>query len=623
MAQKCPPPATKHSIIKHGSNLKISSTVTATALLALVAIPGTSQSQAAEDDTGTVTSIPLTIGKAQGSDRWGVIGDVRTREDGSRPTYTYGVGVNPVTGSLLVTDSAKVIFGMQRGTPSISNYPLVSETTIAQTGQDDRNYTEYAGQGQYTVDGKADATRTRNTGIGKRYADYTNRSTIDLPTTYTPTGGANGPRGIGFTSDGTAYIVNHDKQTLATEAPNKLLRYDTNMNPLTPLLRSGSLNNPNHSWGSYSAAVNSANEILVDSFTGASVIRFNQDGTQLASFPLWPDRSVTHAPYPYDAKALYRADHVSVDKTDDSFYLATSRFRYHTDVQPYLEKHDKNNNLTARFTSPYLTKGMGIRGSAVDQKTGQVFAWTDIGHIVSWSHEGTQQETFFPGEEAGRYPGLSLVRSIDFDTNGRMYITVMEGSTETRVMILGHTPAPVTQLAATRSIDKTKVSFKIENPSITSDGKAHYKETQILDFLIEETHDGGTTWQPIAKDGGTSPNLAATVSGLDPNLDYSFRVSAWNEAGNGDWRETHPTQETAATPETTPTPAPTDTSANTGTRTGTETRTTTEATTSATTSIKTLSDTGTANLTPLFALAALTATIGLGALTLRRRKTLI
>ena len=47
--------------------------------------------------------------------------------------------------------------------------------------------------------------------------------------------------------------------------------------------------------------------------------------------------------------------------------------------------------------------------------------------------------------------------------------------------------------------------------------------------------DSGSGWAvaPHAASTGKS----RTVTGLDPALTYSFRVSAWNEAGNGDWQE--------------------------------------------------------------------------------------
>ena len=133
-----------------------------------------------------------------------------------------------------------------------------------------------------------------------------------------------------------------------------------------------------------------------------------------------------------------------------------------------------------------------------------------------------------------------------FDANGRMYLSVAEGTDSTRVMILGKTPEPVTSVCSTLSADRTSASFTIECASGPGGTAAPYQQTQLLDYVIEASTDGGATWQVLPKDAGVSAQRTQSVSGLSPTANYTFRVSPWNEAGNGDWITSTPLDYTAA-----------------------------------------------------------------------------
>lgn len=57
--------------------------------------------------------------------------------------------------------------------------------------------------------------------------------------------------------------------------------------------------------------------------------------------------------------------------------------------------------------------------------------------------------------------------------------------------------------------------------------------SQVTDYAIEYSGDGGATW--VAYQDGVSTVTNATVTGLDPGASYLMRVAALNAAGQGPW----------------------------------------------------------------------------------------
>jgi hypothetical protein len=53
----------------------------------------------------------------------------------------------------------------------------------------------------------------------------------------------------------------------------------------------------------------------------------------------------------------------------------------------------------------------------------------------------------------------------------------------------------------------------------------------IVDYMVEQSTDGGSTWSTVAD--GSSPDTTATVTGLDNGTPVIFRVSAANATGTG------------------------------------------------------------------------------------------
>jgi LPXTG-motif cell wall-anchored protein len=112
-------------------------------------------------------------------------------------------------------------------------------------------------------------------------------------------------------------------------------------------------------------------------------------------------------------------------------------------------------------------------------------------------------------------------------------------STNNRIAIFARTPDPVTGLTATTTMMNTsaRLSWNALPTGVVQQG-----QLPLRDYVVELSTDGGSTWQVAPTPTSTSPT--ATISGLDPTKSYIFRVSAWNEAGNGDAMTVTPTAAT-------------------------------------------------------------------------------
>lgn len=507
--------------------------------LAVVTVP--SAASAAPTQTGTTTSVAYTSGKGVGSGQWGVVGDIRTLESGT--TFTYGADINPVTGSLTVSDSGKVVYNAlcsfiglsapcQTGTPSIADYALLGGDPAA-VGTTDAGATEYLGAGAYAVNGAASSSRSRNTGIGQLYESFADRTNATLPVN-----AQNGPRGIAHTADGVAWVVNSEAVAPVGGAPGAIGRYDANLAPLTGAGWTGT-------WAQreepgvhfYRTGIDTTPDgsVLVNSEASDRFQRYDSTGAFTGSVLLDLAGPVYRNPYS-----------VAVDKVDGSMYVPLINFRDTPSATPFLEKRNAANEVVGQFTSSALLAGQVVFSAEVEPRTQDVFAWSQNGSIVQWDKNGTEIQVFRNGTTPGTFPGLTTPRGMTFDENGRMYITVAEGTSSTRVMILGKTPDPVTSVCSQLGADRTTARLTIDCASGPAGAKAPYQQTQLLDYVIEASTDGGTSWQVLTKDAGVSAEREQTVSGLDPAADYTFRVSAWNEAGNGDWITSTPIDYTTA-----------------------------------------------------------------------------
>ena len=483
---------------------------------------------AAHAATGQQTSVPYTVGKGRGSGQWGFVGDVDTYDN--KTTYSYGIGIDPVDGSLVVSDSGKVLYNAlcqiygyparpcQTGNPRVFDY--------AATGIPETSLHEYKVNGQYASGTAANQSPGRNSGLGGAFKSLAERTTYVYPAPTT----AHGPRGVTF-ADGKTYIVDSEAAAPATGPAGAISIFDANLAPSGGLGYTGTWaqrNDPGVMFYRTGTATTPRGTVLVNSEVSDRIQEFNPDGTFVRSIlldlpPVAGGDSGYRNPY-----------HVAVDPVDGSMYISLINFRddtYWTSRPAFLEKRDADGNVIARIGEGYLPKGQVVFGSAVDPVTQDVFVWSQNSTgFYQFTKDGAFIKQFTPTE----FPGLTTPRAITFDKGGRLYVTVAEGTNSTRVMILGQTPAPTTATCAAMSADRKSVTLNYDCASDA--GPVPYRQTPLLDYVIEQSADGGATWSVVPATAASTANTE-TITGLDPAATYQFRVSAWNEAGNGDWTD--------------------------------------------------------------------------------------
>ncbi len=484
------------------------------------------------------TSVPVVAnqGKSQGSGLWGYVGDIDTR---TTTTFTYGVAFDPTDESMVVTDSGKVVYSTfscglvgqaspcQIGTPRVFDYRLNAPTA----GTGEGAFTSYTVDGVFTGTATPSASTTgdgTNAGLGLRYASLGDRTVVTLPTA----NGQNlkhGPRGVAFAPDGTAFVVDSESVAPVGGTPGAVLRFGQGLTDLPDAGWTGvwaQRDQPGVHFYRVGAATTPQGTVLVNSETSDRLQEYAADGTWIRSIKLDLPANTAGQGDPG-----YRNPYgIAVDPVDGSLYLPLVNFRddaYWQTKDPFIEKRDANGALIGTFGQGRFARGQVIFGVAVEPKTRDVFAWTQTGSIQQFTSAGTFVREF----TAAEFPGLTNVRAVAFDPNGRMYVTVAEGTNNTRVMILGKTPAPVTELTASCPVDKDSVTLTWANASATA--KAPYQQSSLLDFVVERSPKGQGQWQVVPKPAASTAT-SRTLQGLGDASAYDYRVSAWNEAGNGD-----------------------------------------------------------------------------------------
>ncbi|MFC5369540.1 hypothetical protein [Arcanobacterium bovis] len=496
---------------------------------------------ATQTPAGT-TSVPVVAnsGKSNGSDQWGYIGEIDT-QNGTGTVFTYGLAFDPTDQSLVVTDSGKVLssrFGCfivgksspcQVGTPQIFDYPL---TSAAQSATSEKSFSDYLVDGTYSSLAPGTANGA-NAGLGKRYVDLANRNTVTFPANEQL---VHGPRGATFTADGTAWIVDSEAVAPLSGLPGAIKRFGQDL--------SSSLGGAGYrqatgtdSWANkdkpgmlqYSVGITTTpqNTVLANTEVSNYIQEFNADGTFKRTIKL------NLPPGTYDASdSGFRDPYgVAVDPVDSSMYIALAEFKLDSarwkDKPIFIEKRDKDGKLLSTFGQGHLGANDVVFNVVVEPKTRDVYAWTGSGNIQQFTKDGVWVREF----TAAEFPGLSTVRDLVFDANGRMYISVAEGTSRTRVMILGKTPSPIVNSQAQCSADNGGTAAL--NWSSDSANATPYQQTDILDYVVEKRLKGTTDFAVVAKTTA-STETSRTLTGLGDPYQYEYRISAWNEAGNSD-----------------------------------------------------------------------------------------
>ena len=510
------------------------------------------------------TSVAPTQGKAQGSGLWGYVGDIKTRQGDK--VFNYDVEVSPTDGSVWVTDSAKVIYTSNSFVCSLSGGTMVSPTACYAGESRVMKFGLEAGAdwatGQYRVDGGYAATpATGNAGVGANYADradakVTNGSDL-------PNGRFAGVRGLAFTKAGTPWAIDADFGLTAVATGGKGARI------LTPDLSGEGASFGQLTWPFGSAWANRYDPLAFDYAAGATrmgngnIIITHQTAELLKEFT--PDGTFVRTLYlhqpqgsAYASDAGYRSPYaIAADPANGDLlvgYIDPGKGN-----QSFIERIDPTSctteptgNLPARSTRDRCavkkTIGLGTLATgddqtwatfaiAVEPRTGDIYVAQRSGLVSVFASDGTPRGKF-TGFGGGAKDGqLATVRGLTFDARGFLYATVSEGVAAARVEIFARTPDPITGLNA-RYTDASKTSVDLSWDALAT-GVTRDAQAPVRDYVVEASTDGGATWKVLPTEAGTA--ASQRVTGLSADASYQFRLSAWNEAGNGDVAVAAPT----------------------------------------------------------------------------------
>jgi len=520
---------------------------------AVVANPAVSSTPAG------ITSVPTTAGKARGSGLWGYAGDVKTRSTGY--VFSYGVAVSPADESLWVTDSAKIVWttnaflcSLSGGTFKASGTCYVGESRLNHYPMDAA--ADWS-RGQYQADGTYGAVAAgQNAGVGANYATLADAQVLNGTTM--PSGRFGGVRGIAVTDAGTAWAMDADAGYTWLAHANHAVRM---VNP--DGTEAGALGQT--TWPSGTTWTNrndpaafdypvgiahmTNGDMIVTSQTPELLKQYHADGTFVRNIYL---NQPAGTAYPTDGG--YRSPYaIAVDPADGT--LLVGFIDPGSGNRTFIQRIDPNSCTTEAVANPagssrdrctvLNTIGLGTLATGdgstnatftiqVEPRTGDIYVGQRSGTIKIFASDGTPKGQF-PAFGTGTGNGqVQNVRGIAFDKRGFMYLTVSEGTNATRVVIFARTPDPVTALTA-QYTDVTKTSATLTWAALPG-GVTADSQAPVRDYVVEQSTDAGATWSVVSTPVDTTANT--TITGLDPARTYQFRVSAWNEAGNGDWMTT-------------------------------------------------------------------------------------
>ncbi|WP_416444421.1 fibronectin type III domain-containing protein [Leucobacter sp. HNU] len=522
---------------------------TTTAAQAVVGDP------AASTQPAGVTSVASTAGKAKGSGLWGYAGDVKTRSTGT--VFSYGLDLSPADGSLWVTDSAKIQWTSNSFLCSLAGGTLMTASGPCYVG--DSKLHRYAlssapdwSLGQYQANGSYGAVAAGdNAGLGANYAKLADAQRLDGAAM--PSGQFGGVRGVAVTDAGVAWTVDSDAGYAWLNHANHTLRM---VNPDGS--EAGALGKTTwpsgNTWSNrndpeafdYSVGVARMlnGDMVVTSQTPELLKQYKPDGTFVRNIYL---NQPAGTAYPTDGG--YRSPYaIAVDPADGT--LLVGFIDPGNGNKTFIQRIDPNSCTTEAVGNPTgssrdrcavtQTIGLGTLATGdgqtnatftiqVEPRTGDIYVGQRNGLISIFASDGTPKGKFSAFGQGNANGQVNQVRGIAFDDRGFMYLTVSEGTANTRVEIFARTPDAVTGLTGSYT-DASKTSAQLTWNALPT-GVTPDAQAPLRDFVVEQSTDGGTTWSVVTTPAGTG--ASATVTGLDPAKTYQFRVSAWNEAGNG------------------------------------------------------------------------------------------
>jgi len=161
----------------------------------------------------------------------------------------------------------------------------------------------------------------------------------------------------------------------------------------------------------------------------------------------------------------------------------------------------------------------------------------NTGQLRAYNASSYAQELYTTAQAGGRDQlGGAVLFAVPTIANGQVFV-----GTSKSLVAYGEFAAPTSPPAAPTGLTATAVSNTQLNLS--------WQDNAINEAgdYVEQSIDGGNTWNQIATTGVKSASYA--VTGLQPGATYSFRVRAFNVLGNSAYSDTA----SATTPNLTPT----------------------------------------------------------------------
>jgi len=555
--------------------LRALAVITSSLLLSTVALAAAAPAQAVIGDPAVKstaagdTSVATTQGKADGSGLWGYAGDVKTRTSGN--VFTYGIDVSPSDGSLWVTDSAKIVWTSNSFACALAGGTLVAAAGPCYVGDSKLNHYPVVGSdwsvGQYQTNGTYGTVAAgANAGVGANYSTLAAAQKLDGTTQ--PSGQFGGVRGVAVTNDGVAWAMDADAGYSWLGHANHSVRM-TNPDGT----EAGAIGKT--TWASGTTWTNRndpeafdypvgitrmpSGNMIVTSQTPELLKEYQSDGTFVRNIYLNQPAGTAYAGdggyrSPYSIAADPTTGDLLVGYIDPGAGNAT-----------FIQRIDPTNCTTEAVGNPTgssrdrcavlntigigtLAVGVGATTSnvatfaiEVEPRTGDIYVGQRSGLVSIFAADGTPRGKFSAFGNGTLNGQTATVRGIAFDANGFMYLTVSEGTTNTRVVIFARTPDPVTVPSAvyacavdgngdnTGAVDRSAVALSWTGVAggVTADGQA-----PLRDYVVEQSTDSGATWSVVSTP--TNTDTTQPLAGLNTASTYQFRVSAWNEAGNGD-----------------------------------------------------------------------------------------